>query len=215
MLFKRVGSLTVLVCGFTAALGILFHASPANATTYYWDTTAGTMTGGTGNWSLTDSNWSVSTTGDASLSAWTATGTDSAYFSTGSGTATITAGGVTVKAITFGVGTSYTINGGTLTVGSITTNASATINAPIDATGGSWTTAAGQTLTITGLLSGQSAQSIVGNGNMIISSSMNDTDLALDTTGGTVTYNGPGGVLNRFDLGSYNKGNVFCRPWEA
>ena len=157
MLFRRSCVASALVVLLTACC----FGDIALATTYYWDTTAGNMTGGSGNWSLSNSNLSVSTTGDATLSAWTASGTDSAYFSTGSGTATVAVDGVTANNVTFNAGTAYAINGpGMLSVGTagIATNASATINAPVYiAASQSWTTSAGRTITFNSAISGPAA----------------------------------------------------------
>jgi autotransporter-associated beta strand protein len=123
----------------------------------------------------------------------------------------------TLAGLTLAGGAIVSSGGGTVTIaptsasGGITTNASATINVPVYVGAAqAWTTAAGQTLTINGPISGQ-GNSINGNGNVVISGSMNNADINLDTTGGTVTYNGPGGKLNRFDLGSYNSGNTFLQ----
>ena len=52
------------VCGFAAAMGILFAGSSIQAATYYWTTQAGAMSPGNGVWDTAPSatNWSTSTT---------------------------------------------------------------------------------------------------------------------------------------------------------
>ena len=91
------------------------------------------MAGGTGTWSVTASNWSLSNTGDASLSVWPGTGYN-AEFLAGTGTVTLDAvNTISASNIAFDANTAYTLSGGTLalTGGSITANANATIGSVI------------------------------------------------------------------------------------
>jgi autotransporter-associated beta strand protein len=215
-----------------AALAILFAAcclgGAAQATTYCWDTTAGTMTGGNGNWSLTDSNWSVSTAGDASLSAWTASGTDSAEFYTGSGTATIVAGGVTANSVTFNALTAYTINGpAALSIaGGITAIASAAIDAPVIlATGQSnetWSVAAGQTLNVGGAIVNTNSCALIlaGPGSVNLTGPISFTGTIIDNgyyhegvggliiNAGTVNFSGSGSLSSFIINGRTSAGNA-------
>jgi autotransporter-associated beta strand protein len=107
-------------------------------TATYWDTslTAG-LQAGSGTWSSAAQNWSVSSTGaTTNLLGWYSGGSDLDVYFNPSGTSTITvSGAVAARSLTFN-GTGYTINGSrganlTLSDGSITTNADATINALI------------------------------------------------------------------------------------
>ena len=139
-MLKRSLSLLVFVCGLAAVFGILLAGSPAQAqTTYYWTTAAGTMTPGNGTWDTATPNWSTTTTGDATLSAWSGSLTDAAYFyANSSPTFTITVNGnQNVSSIAF-AGSGYTITGGQLTlgVGNIWADANATISSNITGTNG-------------------------------------------------------------------------------
>ena len=131
-------SVSMFACGFAAVMGILFAGSPARVqTTYYWTTSAGAMTAGSGTWDTATPNWSTTTTGDATLSVWSGLSTDNAdFYANSSPTSAITVNGnQSVGNVTFD-GTGYTVGGaGALTVaGSITANQNATINAVIGGT---------------------------------------------------------------------------------
>ena len=98
-----------------ALLSVLALGSSATAqTTYYWDTTPGSMTGGSSTWSTTASNWSLSTGGDASLSAWTA-GNNAWFYNGTSGTVTLDpVNAISANNVTVDTGANYTLSGGTL-----------------------------------------------------------------------------------------------------
>ena len=114
VVLKRSLLALVFACGLAAVFGILLAGSPARATTYYWTTTAGTMAAGSGTWDTGGAAfWSKSTTGDATLSNWSTTGTDTAEFSTGSGTVAVN-NAQSVGGVNFDAGTNYMLNGGTL-----------------------------------------------------------------------------------------------------
>ena len=137
MLTKLLSPL-VFACGVAAVFGILLAGSPAQAqTTYYWDTTAGAMTGGAGTWDpATTPSWSLSTTGDNPLNTWTAG--SNAEFLTGSGAVAVN-GNPSVNNITFDAGTGYTLAGpGALTLGggTITANGNASIGCAIGGSAG-------------------------------------------------------------------------------
>ena len=149
-LFRVLGSIVVL--GLTLAV----FATPAAAQTVYnWDATVtGGPHDGTGNWSLTGSNW---WTGTSDI-LWPNTTSSAAQFGTGSGGTTaysvaldpagVTAGGVIFQ------NQAYTLTGtSTLTLGgatpTVTVNASVgTIATPIGGSGG-LTTAGNGTLILT------------------------------------------------------------------
>ena len=138
-MLKKSFSLLVFVCGLAAVFGIVLAASPALAqTTYYWTTTAGTMTPGDGTWDTATPNWSTTTTGDATLSTWSGSSVDTAdFYANSSPTSTITVNGnQNVGNVTF-EGSGYTVSGGSLAItGTITTNQDATINSVISGANG-------------------------------------------------------------------------------
>ena len=108
----------------------------------YWDTSLTTgLQAGSGNWSSSAQNWSVSSAGAATLLGWYSGGSNLDVFFNPSGTSTITVSeNVAASSLTFN-GTGYIINssgGATLTLssGTITANAAATINAPLAGTNG-------------------------------------------------------------------------------
>ena len=111
-------------------------------TAAYWDTslTAG-LQAGSGTWSSAAQNWSVSSAGAATLLGWYSGGSDLDVYFNPSGTSTVTvSGAVAARSLVFN-GTGYTINASrgaslTLSDGSITTNAAATVNVPLAGTNG-------------------------------------------------------------------------------
>ena len=128
MQLRVVGFASACACGVAAAMGILFSGSSAQAqTTYYWTTTPGAMTAGSGTWDTATPNWSTTTTGDSTLSPWSNSPVNDADFLAG-GTSTVMVNGAqSVGNITFD-GSGYTVIGGALTAsGAITTNQNAAI----------------------------------------------------------------------------------------
>ena len=122
--------MSLFACGFAAVLGIVLGGSPAQAqTTYYWTTTSGAMTAGSGTMDTATPNWSTTITGDSSLHAWSGGSQDTAdFYANSSPTSTIAVNGnQTVGNIAFD-GSGYTLSGGTLNMspsgGSITVNSS-------------------------------------------------------------------------------------------
>jgi hypothetical protein len=185
MLYRCVARIVALLA--VIALGSFAQAQ----TTYYWDTTAGTMTGGSGTWSTTASYWSTTTGGAPSLSVWTPG--NNAEFTTGAGAVALDPSNpVSVANIAFDTNTAYTLSGGTLNLsgGTINTNGTATISSYISSPSG-LTQAGTGVLTLSNLTLGNSG---IGTLNV------NAGELSVTTfnppTSGTGTVNLNGGVFN-------------------
>jgi autotransporter-associated beta strand protein len=186
-----------------AALGLLATSrnAAAAATPLYWDTSNGSgLQAGNGTWATSGAtNWNTSPTplGGGRVN-WT--NGDAAFFETNGTSAVTVSGTVNVDSITFD-GTGYTVGDTTLTLtgtgGNITTNADATINAPLGGTVGltklgNSTLTLGGTSTYTGNTS-VSAGTLLVNGT-IGSGSGGGTQVtvgASGTLGGTGTIIGP------------------------
>ncbi|MGA2032440.1 MAG: autotransporter-associated beta strand repeat-containing protein, partial [Thermoguttaceae bacterium] len=114
-------------------------SSRASAATYYWDTTPGAMTGGDGAWSTAGTDWSLSSTGDASLAAWPGGGNIADFYANYSGSAGSIAvsGNVAANAITFD-GAGYLLSGGAISLGGggVVANQAAMINSTIQGNSG-------------------------------------------------------------------------------
>ena len=122
------------IVALLALLAVFSLGTYAQAQTYYWDVGGNIALGGSGNWSISDSNWSTSSSGDATQLAWpSASSGYSAEFINGNGPIFVN-GAVNADSITFDPGTFYTLSGtGTINLtlggGSITANANAQIDA--------------------------------------------------------------------------------------
>ena len=188
MTSKSFRSACLFACGFAAVFAILLGGSPAQAQTYYWDTSAGTMVGGSGTWDpSTSQTWSLSTTGDSPLLTWTAN--SNAEFSTASGTVAVN-GSPSVNNIAFDPGTNYTLSGGTLLLsGAISANANATIASAI---GGSVGLTVSGYATLT--LAGTDSNYYSGNTAVIATGSFpgnpNQLYLVLSKSGGAIAIPG-------------------------
>ena len=85
------------------------------ATTYYWDTSAGS--GGSGVWNTTGAqNWGTTENSNSGLVNWSGSSSDTAEFYNGSGTVAVN-GAQWVGNANFDAGTTYTLSGGTLNLG--------------------------------------------------------------------------------------------------
>ena len=133
-----IGTYTVYMSGTGTVEANGTFTQSFSPTAAYWDTslTSGLQAGG-GTWSSSAQSWSVSSAGATTLLGWYSGGSDLDVYFNPSGSSTISvSGAVAARSLVFN-GTGYTINGGgrganlTLSDGSITTNAAATINALI------------------------------------------------------------------------------------
>jgi autotransporter-associated beta strand protein len=137
-----IGTYTVYLSGTGTVEANGTFTQSFSPTAAYWDTslTSGLQAGG-GTWSSSAQNWSASSAGATTLLGWYSGGSDLDVYFNPSGSSTIAiSGAVAARSLVFN-GTGYTINGGrgaslTLSDGSITTNAAATINARITGTNG-------------------------------------------------------------------------------
>ena len=152
---SRSKGLSVGIAVIALGLGLLLSAPTAQASTYYWTTASGGITGGSGTWGTQAgfNDWNTNSAGGTPDVAWTNSSTNSADFSANSpaGGSTITvSGSVVVDNITF-AGSGYTLTGGSLGLQSnsvITANQNATIASDISS--GAVTSAGTATLILTG-----------------------------------------------------------------
>ena len=177
-----------------AAVSVLCSTNPAAAAVYTWDGLLyGAPSDGSGNWDYATTNWY---NGSPSV-AWQ-DGNDAVFGAGTPGTYTVTLEqNVQPAGITFNT-QGYTIaqdnsNPCSLTVGSdgITANASATINAPITLSAvQTWATAANQTLTISGVISGSGGLTKQGAGTLLLTNSQAYGGPTV-IQGGTLKLQGP------------------------
>ena len=147
--------------GFAFTLLVLRVVQPAQAATYYWDTSSSPgIQSGSGTWDTATEKWSSTNGGSNPLLAWTA-GNDADFYTNGTSTVTVN-GNQTVGNITFD-GSGYTVTGGTLTMtgGTVAANQDATIGSVIIGPG-SLTKVGSGTLT----LSGTSSNTYSGDTNV-------------------------------------------------
>ena len=220
MLARRFVLAVFLVTGL-----VLLGPAVSTAGTLYWDTTpGGTMTAGNGNWSSTDLSWSLSTSGDSTLSAWPGAGNVADFYPSGTSTVTVL-GTVSADGVTFD-GSGYTLSGGgtiNLTnAATITANQAATINAVLSGSNGMTlngsalltlggsniytgnTTISGGTLQLgNGTTNGYVAGNILDNSGLIFN------NLAAETFAGAIT--GTGALLKTAagTLVLSNAGNLY------
>jgi fibronectin-binding autotransporter adhesin len=165
----------------------LWAATTSQAITLYWNA----PDGGAGAWDTTYTMWATADTGPVDT-IWNNAGIygtpDDAVFQNTAGTVTVDAGGITAQNLTFNTA-GYTIDGGTLTLGTaslaptITAAANATINCTIDGTLG-LTKAGGGVLTLGGSNS-YTGDTTITTGTLAISNTNN-----LGNAGNNIVLNG-------------------------
>ncbi len=202
------------ILGTFIALGLIcfLAAQPARAAIVSWDASGnGTAFDGSGNWTLTGSNW---WTGALPDSVWNRANVADFGATVGSNSYSINLAQSTSAAGIAFASQFYTVAGtGPLWINTsgITVNASGAINAPITLTGAqTWSVGTGQTLSLGGTtaLNGQSL-AISGNGVLgTVNFSGNGTMSTIASGGvsgtpqntivlnaGTTTFNTTGGIM--------------------
>ena len=178
-----------LVVGFVALLALVGLGGVAQAqSTYYWDTTAGSMIGGSGTWSTTAYNWSSSTGGSNPLLVW-APG-NNAEFTTGSGTVTLDpANPLSVGSLTVDNGTNYTFSSGTIQAGyvNVSGTSSYTIGGLLSTTNASNGINVASNGVFNATFSGGTISNAAGNGLYAYSGGI--VNLTVPSAGGTIVGN--------------------------
>ena len=137
----------VLAASLATVLGLLLPAHSIAQTILYWDTTAGSMTAGSGTWNTSGLNWSYSNTGDQTLGAWPNSGDVANFYASGESAISVV-GTVNADGLTFS-GSGYTLAGtGTINLTNVTQTPTITVN---------------QSATISTLLSGTAGMTLSGS----------------------------------------------------
>jgi len=138
----------------------------------YWDTDAVVgLQPGDGTWSTGSAFWSEADTGSSPLLLWTNSGV-TAYF-VPDGTSEVTIDSVSAAGIVVN-GSGYTLSSGTLTVGEggVSANENMTIASSVVLDDAQvWSVAAGRTNLVNGVISGSSALTKAGDGQLTLSGS--------------------------------------------